>query len=111
MGDIIHVNFLLQSSTNPSYTHFHFSLNHTHSFTAISLASGTITYINNIENCFVLLVMQQLGPGKNLSTILIHREMLLQPLPPVNQFIVLRGNVLSVRVAEAFLAINNFSVL
>ena len=55
--------------------------------------------------------MQQLGPGKNPSTILIHGEMLLQPLPPVNQFIVLRGNVLSVCVAEAFLAINNFSVL
>lgn len=72
-------------------------------------ATGVVTGVDNNNNSFVLFVSQDAGPDD--TPLVIHGEMFELPLPPINSIVVLSGNILSVRWAEAFVAIENLTVL
>ena len=74
-------------------------------------ATGVVTVLNHDDNRLVVVVSQDAGAGEAPSTLIIHGQMFEQPLPPINHIVVLGGNVLSVRWAEAYVAIENLTVL
>lgn len=72
-------------------------------------ATGVVTVVNHNNNSFLLNVSQDDGPDD--IPLVVRGEMFEQPLPPINHIVVLRGNVLSIRWAEAFVAVQNLTVL
>lgn len=72
-------------------------------------ATGVITVVDQNDNSVVLIVSHDDEPDN--TPLVIHGEMFELPLPPIDHLVVLRGNILSIRWAEAFLAIENLTVL
>ena len=121
MGDIIHVCSLLFFSSTECY---HARLTQLKAHAPIAnnslvdaglascfLATGLLTFINHDENTFVVIVTQPIAPGNTPSTVVLHGGFFVQPLPAVDHIVVVSRNVLSVCWAEAYLAVDELTVL